>query len=338
MSTSMTVAVDLSKQVFHVVLVDGRYQEVGKRMLRRSQVLSYFARLAPCQVVMEACGASHHWGRALERQGHRVRLLAPQHVKPYVQGNKNDYNDARAIAEAARRPGMRFVSLKSEAQQEVQALHRLRAQRIKERTALCNQLRGLLAEYGIVMKRGVATVRRTLPRVVEDAENGLSGRFRGLLARGYEQLVELDGHIDYYTQQVEAHGEQDERCQRLQTLPGFGPVVSSVFASAVGDGSGYRRGRDVSAALGLVPRQHSSGGKAVLLGVSKRGDRYLRSLLIQGARSVLQKAARKDDRLSRWVNRLRERRGENKAAMALANKLARMGWALLHYQTVYRPL
>jgi transposase len=337
MSKITTIGLDLAKSVFHAVCLDGRDQEVGKRMLRRGQVLAYFARCEPCRVAMEACAGAHYWGRELEKRGHRVKLIPAQHVKAYVRGNKNDYNDARAIAEAATRPGMRCVGLKTVAQQDIQALHRLRAQRIKERTALCNQLRGLVAEYGIVMNQGVAVVRRELPRLLEDAENGLSGTFRGLLARGYEQLIELDGHLAYYTRQVEVHSREDERARRLQTLPGFGPIVASVFASAVGDGSAYRRGRDVSASLGLVPRQHSSGGKAVLLGISKRGDTYLRSLLIHGARSVVLRAANKDDRLSRWVNRLRERRGVNKAAVALANKLARMGWALLRHGTVYCP-
>jgi len=286
---------------------------------------------------MEACAGANYWGRELERLGYSVKLIPPQFVKPYVKGNKNDYNDARAIAEAATRPGMRFVGIKTVEQQDIQALHRLREQRVKERTALCNQLRALVAEYGIVMNRGVAAVRSGIPLLLEDAENGLSEAFRALLARGYEQLVEIEAHIDYYTHQVHAHSRQNEQTRRLQTLPGYGPIVASVFASVVGDGSAFRRGRDVSASLGLVPRQHSSGGKEVLLGISKRGDKYLRSLLIHGAHCVVLHAKNKEDALSRWVNRVRERRGTNKATVALANKMARMGWALLRNETVYRP-
>lgn len=332
-----TIGLDLAKSMFHLVCFDERHQEVRKRMLRRGQVLEYFAQLEPCVVAMEACAGAHYWGREMEKQGHTVKLIPPQYVKPYVKGNKNDYNDARAIAEAATRPRMRFVGIKTVEQQDIQALHRLRAQRIRERTALCNQMRALVAEYGIVMNKGVAAGRRGIPLLLEDAENGLSASFRALLARGYEQLIELEGHIDHYTRQVEVHGRQNERTRRLQTLPGFGPIVASVFASAVGDGKAFRRGRDVSASLGLVPRQHSSGGKEVLLGISKRGDKYLRSLLIHGARSVARHAQNKTDPLSRWVNRLRERRGINKAAVALANKLARMGWALLRNETEYCP-
>jgi len=332
-----TIGLDLAKSVFHVVCFDERHQEVGKRMLRRGQVRAYFAQREPCRVAMEACAGAHYWGRELEKLGHTVKLIPPQFVKPYVQGNKNDYNDARAIAEAATRPGMRLVGIKTVEQQDIQALHRLRAQRIKERTALSNQLRALVAEYGIVMNKGVATVRRSIPLLLEDAENGLSEAFRALLARGYDQLIEIDAHIDYYTRQVEAHGRQSAPVRRLRTLPGYGPILASVFASVVGDGRAFRRGRDVSASLGLVPRQHSSGGKEVLLGISKRGDKYLRSVLIHGARSVVRHAKNKEDALSRWVNRLRERRGTNKAAVALANKLARMGWALLRHETVYCP-
>lgn len=332
-----TIGLDLAKSVFHVVCFDEKHKEVSKRMLRRSQVLEYFIQCEPCVVAMEACAGAHYWGRELKKVGHTVKLIPPQFVKPYVMSNKNDYNDARAIAEASTRPGMRFVGVKTVEQQDIQALHRLRQQRVKERTALCNQMRALVAEYGIVMNKGVAAVRRGIPELLEDAENGLSDRFRALLAQGYEQLTELGKHIDYYTQQVELHSRQNEQTRRLQALPGFGPIVSSVFASAIGDGRAFKCGRDVSASLGLVPRQHSSGGKDVLLGISKRGDKYLRSLLIHGARSVVIYAENKDDTLSRWINRIRERRGTNKAAVALANKLARMGWALLRNGTEYCP-
>lgn len=332
-----TIGLDLAKSVFHAVSFDERHKEVSKRMLRRNQVREYFAQLEPCRVGMEACAGAHYWARELEKLGHTVKLIPPQFVRPYVQGNKNDYNDARAIAEAATRPRMRCVGIKTVEQQDIQALHRLRQQRVKERTALCNQLRALVAEYGIVMNKGVATVRRGIPLLLEDAENGLSDLFRALLAQGYEQLIELEAHIDHYTRKVEAHGRQHAHVRRLQTLPGYGPIVASVFASVVGDGKAFKCGRDVSASLGLVPRQHASGGKEVLLGISKRGDKYLRSLLIHGARSVVLHAKNKEDALSRWVNRLHERRGTNKTAVALANKLARMGWALLRHETIYCP-
>jgi transposase len=233
---------------------------------------------------------------------------------------------------------MRFAAIKTVAQQDIQALHRLRERRIAERTALCNQVRGLLGEYGIVLPKGVASLRRRLPELLEDAGNGLSELFRRLLAQCYQQFGELDAHIDGYTRELKRQSRQSAACQRLETIPGYGPIVASVFYSVVGDGSAYRRGRDVSAAVGLVPRQHSSGGKENLLGISKRGDRYLRSLLIHGARSVVRQAAGKDDRLSRWINRVKAARGYNKAVVALANKLARIGWAVLAHNTTYQAV
>jgi transposase len=332
-----TIGLDLAKHVFHYIGLDGAGREVRKQQLKRKQLLSHFANLPASLVGMEACAGAHDWGRRLQAQGHAVKLLPPQHVKAYVRGNKNDYNDARAIAEAASRPGLRAVAVKSVAQQDVQALHRLRAGRVAERTALANQLRGLLAEYGIVVPQGLAALRRALPEILEDAENGLSDFFRPLLQRGQQQLAELDAHLAYYDGVLKRQAQADAAVQRLQTIPGFGPIVASVFSSLVGDGQAYRRGRDVAAALGLVPAQHSSGGKAVLLGISKRGDGYLRSLLVHGARAVVRRAADKDDPLSVWINRLVAKRGINKATVALANKLARIGWAVLRRQTTYQP-
>ena len=336
MNEITTIGLDLAKNVFHVVCCDKNGKIVKKKMLKRSQMLSYFANLPACLVGMEACGSAHHWARELSKLGHQVKLIPPQYVKPYVRGNKNDYNDALAIAEAVVNPEMRFVAVKSPEQQDVQAVYRLRERRIADRTALCNQLRGLLAEYGLILTKGVNVVRKRLPELMEDAENGLSDRFRRLLAQSYRELRELDEHIDFYTQEMVRESQQSEACQRLQTIPGYGPIVASVFHSVVGSGEAYRRGRDVSASIGLVPRQHSSGGKEVLLGISKRGDRYLRSLLVHGARSVVIQAAKKDDRLSRWINKVRAERGYNKATVALANKMARIGWAVLAHKSVYQ--
>ena len=297
-----TVVLDLAKNVFHVVCFNDRNKEIKRRMLRRNQVRPFFAQLSHCKVGMEACATAHYWGRELKTLGHDVKLIPPQYVKPLVQGNKNDYNDAGAIAEAVNRP-----------------------------------TRGLLGEYGISLPKGLATLRRTIPELLEDAENGLSMRFRNLLARRDQQLVALDEHIAFYTKELELLSQQDEACQRLQTIPGFGPVVATAFRSAMGDGRTYVRGRNAAASLGLVPRQYSSGGKNVLLGISKRGDRYLRKLLVHGARTVVLYAVNRDDPFSQWINRIRERRGRNKAAVALANKLARIGWAILRYNTRYDP-
>ena len=333
-----TVGLDLAKNIFHVVCFDERFKELRKRMLRRHQVLLFFANLPACRIGMEACASSHFWGRELSKFGHEVKLIPPQHVKAYLRGNKNDYNDARAIAEAATRPSISGVALKSVEEQDMQALHRVRSQCLRDRTALTNSTRGLLSEYGIVFPKGIASLRKRIPELLEDAENGLSILFRNLLARRYEQLVELDGHIAFYTDKLERLGQRDDACQRLQTIPGFGPIVASAFRGAIGNGRAYSKGRDVAASLGLVPRQHSTGGKNVLLGISKRGDQYLRSLLVHGARAVVIQAARKKDHLSRWLNRIQKERGLNKAVVAMANKMARMGWAILRYNTSYNPL
>jgi transposase len=228
---------------------------------------------------------------------------------------------------------MHFVPVKTEAQQDVQALHRLRERRLQERSALCNQLRGLLAEYGLVLPQGIHIVRCRLPALLEDAENGLSDFFRRLLAQGYEQLQQLETHINVYNEEIKRYSRQSKACQRLQTIPGFGPVVASAFVSHVANGESYRRGRDVSASIGLVARQH----KQVLLGISKRGNRYLRCLLIQGARAVVYRVTDKDDALSCWIKRLIARSGINRAIVALANKMARIAWAVVRHERLYQP-
>jgi transposase len=331
-----TVGLDLAKNVFHIVGLNARGHEGLKKKLSRRQVLKHFGNVPACVIGMEACASSHSFARALRKLGHEVKLIPAQYVKAYLRGQKNDYNDARAIAEAVRTPSLRFVAVKTVEQQDVQSLVRLREGAINARTAAANRRRGLLGEYGIVTGKGIATLRRALPEVLEDASNGLTEGFRRLLNQEWPHLLELDAHIDQLTAELTALSKQDDRVVRLQTAPGYGPIVASVFASVVGDGAQYRRGREASASIGLVPRQHSSGGKSVLLGISKRGDRYLRSLLIHGARAVVHAAQKKDDPLSRWINRLREKRGMNKATVAYANKMARMGWAIRRNGTTYQ--
>jgi transposase len=332
-----TIGLDLAKNVFHVVCFDERFKERSKKMLRRHQVLRYFVNVPPCCVAMEACSSANYWARELTKLGHEIKLIPAQHVKRFLQGNKNDYNDARAIAEASTRNNIRAVAVKTIEEQDLQALHRIRSQCKRDRTALVNSVRGLLSEYGIAIAKGIRTIRCAIPELLEDADNGLSDYFRELLARRYDQLIELDGHIDFYTQKLEQYARQDEACQRLQTVPGFGPIVSSAFIGVIGNGEQFSKGRDAAASLGLVPRQHSTGGKNTLLGISKRGDRYLRSLLVHGARAVVSHAVGRDDPLSRWINRIHERRGKNKAVVALANKMARIGWAVLRHGTSYQP-
>ena len=336
MTKHTTIGLDLAKNVFHVVGLNEQQKLVSKKMLKRAQVKHYFANLEPCVVGMESCATSHYWAREIEQHGHTVKLIPPQYVKAFLRGNKNDYNDALAIAEAVVKPEMRFVAVKTQEQQDLQALHRMRNQAVRDRTALTNQMRGLLAEYGIVLPQGIYQVRKRIPLILEDAENGLSAVFRRALELRYEQLQQLDTYIDQYTQEIESLSQQNDHCKLLETIPGFGPIVASAFVCEVGNGSQFKRGRDVSASLGLVPKQNSSGGKDVLLGISKRGNGYLRGLLIHGARSVLIHAAKKEDKLSRWVMNLERTRGKHKAIVALANKLARIGWSVLHHQMKYQ--
>lgn len=330
------IGIDIAKNVFHVIGLDANGKQVLKKKLSRGQMLSYFANLTPCGISMEGCASSHYWARKLTESGHTVKLLPAQHVKPFVRGNKNDFNDALAIAEASRFPEMRPVAVKTTEQQSIQALHRLRRSAVHDRTALSNQVRGLLAEFGLVMNQGISTLRKSLPSLLEDAENGLHSIFREALALKYTQFCTLDDLIDDLTQLIQKDAKQHEEIKRLQSIPGFGPIVASTFFSVIGDGKTFKCGRDVSASLGLVPRQHSSGGKNTLLGISKKGDKYLRSLLVHGARSVVKYAHNKEDALSLWVMRLVDKRGKNKATVALANKLARIGWAVTTNRQEYK--
>ena len=309
-----TLGIDIAKTVFQLHGTDGHGKLALKKRLRRKQLLTYMQQLPPCLVGMEACAGAHYWAKKFQSYGHTVKLIAPQYVKPYVKTNKNDYNDAEAINEAVTRPSMRFVGIKADWQQDIQALHRVRSRLMQSRTALANQIRGLLQEYGVVLPRQISQLRRGLPVIVADAENELSAQAKQLLA---------------------IH-KASELCQRLGEVEGIGPLTATAFVSALGDAGMFRRGRECSAWLGLVPRQFSSGGKTVLGGISKRGDRYLRTNLIHGARSVLAQAGGKTDARSRWLMQLKARVGMNKACVALANKNARILWALMASGERYR--
>jgi transposase len=323
------ISIDLAKQVFQIHGVDSHEQVACRKQLKRAQMLSFFRQLEPCLVAMEACGSSHYWARELRALGHEVRLIAPQFVKPYVKSQKNDANDAEAICEAVGRPNMRFVAIKTVAQQDMLAVHRIRSELVRQRTAKANQIRGLLAEYGVIVPVGINALRRALPEIQEDAENGLSGLFRRLLDSLQADLVELDRRVDQLDGEIQVAAKEDETACRLQSIPGIGPITATALAASVGDGRQFRHGRDLAAWLGLPPGQHSSGGKDRLLGMSKRGDRYLRTLLIHGARAVIQAATNKTDPRSRWIVGVAARRHKNVAAVALANKNARIAWALI---------
>ena len=323
------LGIDLAKDVFHLHGVDGSGRVVLRKRLRRREVMGWMENLPPCLVGMEACSGAHYWARKFRAMGHEVRLMSPQFVKPYVKSNKNDAADAEAICEAVQRPNMRFVSVKSVEQQDIQSLHRARDMAIGHRTALINQIRGLMHEYGVVVGRGSAQLRTALPGFLEDADNGLSPMFRELLHGLHRELLHLDERIADYDARIAELARQSEACQRLMSIPGIGPLAATALVAAVGDGKAFRNGREMAASLGLTPRQHSTGGKTRLLGISKRGDAYLRKLLIHGARAVLRFASRKQDRRSRWIAALMERKHVNVAAVALANKNARTAWALL---------
>ena len=324
------VGIDLAKSVFHITAVDDAGAVVERKRLRRAGLQSYLALLPDsCVVAMEACGSAHHWGRLASRQGHRVLLMSPQFVAPYVKSNKNDVNDADGIAEASARPTMRFVGVKSVSQQHVQQLHRARQMAVRNRTAQSNQIRGFLLEYGIACPKGIALLLRRVPEVLEDAENELPVQGRALLAELSDELRRMNRRVNEFDELLAAVARETPACRRLTAIPGIGPLSATALVAAVGDAGVFRNGREMAAWLGLVPRQRSTGGRQVLLGISKRGDRYLRTLLIHGARAALRHASRRSDRRSVWALATQSRRGQNIAIVALANKIARNAWAVL---------
>ena len=331
--------VDIAKSVFHVHAVDRRDQPKWKAKLKRAEWLDALCRrLAPgAEIGMEACASAHHWGRKLQERGFRVKLIGAQFVKPYVKSNKNDRVDAEAICEAMSRPGMRFVAVKSVAQQDTQAAHRVREELVGQRTAKANQIRGLVGEYGIIAPKGIQQLRRALPDWLEDAENALTDNFRVLLADLADDLRYLDERIATLDERIAQGVKDDPVARRLLALRGVGPLTASALAGALGDGTSFTKGRDFAVSLGLTPRQHSTGGKDRLLGISKRGDAYLRKLLVHGARAVLRHAGDRDDGLSQWLKALTARKHVNVVTVALANKTARVAWAIVHNDTAYDP-
>jgi transposase len=331
-----TIGLDIAKQVFQVHGADKAGRTVLRRKLRRSEVARFFSEQSPCLVGIEASGSAHYWARVLDGLGHTVRLMAPQFVKPYVKSNKNDANDAEAICEAVTRPSMRFVPQKSVEQQDLQCLHRVRSRLVSCRTQLVNQIRGLLAEYGIVLPQHPGQVRRGLPTVLEDAENQLTGFGRALFQSLYEELVQLDEKICDADDRIQSAFQRTPDCQRIAAVEGVGPLIATAIVASISNGRAFENGRQFSAWLGLVPRQNSSGGKSRLLGISKRGDTYLRTLLIHGARSVVYRAKTKTDKRSLWINDKQQRLGTSKACVAVANKNARIIWSLIAREQEYR--
>ena len=333
------VGVDLAKNVFQLHGSDRQGKVVWKRRLTRDKWLNTLVdAIEPgCEVGMEACTGAHHWARELQTRGYTVKLIPPQFVKPYIKSNKNDAKDAEAICEAMSRPSMRYVQVKQVYQQDIQAAHRIRSELMNHRKAKANQLRGLVAEYGLVAPKQYARLRAAVPDWLEDAENGLTDLFRRLLHGLWEDLTTLDKRITEMDKEIERLAKEDPMAQRLQQLRGVGPLIATAMVATMGDGKQYKHGRQMAASLGLTPRQYSSGGKERLLGISKRGDVYLRTLLIHGARSVITHAKHKNDGLSRWVKDLGARRHTNVVAVALANKTVRMAWAMMTKEVDYDP-
>lgn len=331
-----TIGIDLAKEVFQIHGVDEHGKTVLRKQLRRSMMAEFFANLEPCLIGLEACGSCHHWARKLGSFGHTVKLMSPQFVKPYVKTNKHDMADAEAICEAVTRPSMRFVPIKNVEQQAMLSVHCARQGLVKARTAQANQIRGLLSEFGIVIPQGIQSISKRIPDILEDAENDLPGTMRRLLERLNDHLKELDRQVNELELQIKLWHKENEASQRLEAIPGVGPITASAIVTTVGNATEFKNSRQLAAWLGLVPKQHSSGGKQTLLGISKRGDTYLRTLLIHGARAVIRFAEKKAGPGS-WLYKLIVRRNKNVAAVALANKNARIIWALLTKKATFHP-
>jgi transposase len=330
------LGIDLGETVFHLVGLDCRGQVVIRKRCSRTQLLAFTANLQVQLIGMESCSGSHFLGGALREQGHEVRLMPAQYVKPYVQTNKSDFLDAEAIAEAVQRPRMRFVPIKTEEQLDLQALHRVRERWVMRRTAVVNQMRSLLLERGLTLPKGRRYVDQGLPRILEDATLRLSDSFRVLLAQLKLELEQLTARIEQMDRVIQQTAKENDACQRLTTIPGVGPVTATALIAALGNASAFRKGRDLSAWIGMVPRECSTGGKQKLLGISKRGNRYLRTFFVQGARSVVQQRHKQAPGLSSWLAQLLGRTHQNVVIVALANKMVRMAWAVLCKNECYR--
>jgi transposase len=331
-----SIGIDLGKTTFHLVALDENSKVILKKKFSRQQLLTYTANLPSSLVGLEACSGAHFIGAALRQQGHDVRLIPAQFVKPFLKSNKNDYLDAEAIAEAVARQNMRFVPIKTNDQLDLQALHRVRDRLVHRRTALINQIRGFLLERGITFAQGPANLRRQMPALLEDAEQNLTPRLRHLLDHLWLEWKSVTSEIEDISQEIDTIGSQDAACQRLQQIPGVGPLVATATVAAIGNGAAFRKGREFAAWLGLIPRQHSTGGKARLLGISKRGSVYLRRMFIHGARAMLLRVKYDTGRLGQWAHQLELRAPRNKVVVAVANKLARIAWAVLATGNEYR--
>lgn len=331
------MGIDLAKSVFQLHGADRDGRLLISKRLRRDQLLPELAKLEPCLIGIEACTGAFFWHRQFEKLGHTVRVIAPQYVKPFVKHQKNDRNDAEAICTAMRHPNMKFVPTKTEEQQDIQALHRARTRLVNHRTALVSQMRGLLLDRGVTIGVSISRARRAIPATLAEPANGLTGMTPDIIAELYEFLGQINVRIKAFDRRIEAVFRANAACQRIARICGVGPKTATAVIAAVGNGAEFKNGRHLAAWMGLVPRQHSSGNRQILMGISKRGDQHLRTLLVHGARSVVRVAANKTDALSRWINALRERRGVNRTIVAMANKNARIIWAMLRKGMEFQP-
>lgn len=320
------IGLDLAKSVFQIHGVNKNNKCILRKKIKRNEMLAFFANLKPCLIGMEACGGSHYWARKFTSMGHTVKIMAAKYVKPFVINNKNDAKDAEAICEAVNRPNIYSVSVKTIEQHDLQAYHRIRELVKKNRTALANQMRGILTEYGIVVKRGISHIRNAVPITLEDADNELTIITREFMLDLYNELITF----------INAQSISIPACKRLMEIEGVGPLTATALFCAVGNGHQFKKGRDMSAWIGLVPKHHSSGGKSNLLGISKRGNTYLRTLLVHGGRAVVQNCDKKDDPLSKWLSNIKTKKGANCACVARANKVARIAWAILSKEEKYK--
>lgn len=332
------LGIDLAKNIFHLHGVDKQHRKVLRKKLTRTKLSEFVANLPPCLIVMESCIGAHAWAREFQKFGHDVKLITPAFVRPFVQSNKNDVIDAEAIVEAAIRPNMRFVAVNTVEQQDIQNIHRVRERLVRQKVAVMNQIRGLILEYGITMPRGREAIKRVLPVLLVNNKDKLTSMSKELFLELLEQLRGVTDAISEYDRKIQAIYRAHPICQKLTTIPGVGPQTATAIIASISDPKYFRNGRQLSAYMGLVPRQYSSGGKERLLGISKRGDVYLRKLLIHGARTVIQWVEGKEDPRSQWVRKLIERRGVNRATVALANKNARIIWVVLTKNERYKEL
>jgi len=330
------IGIDLAKSIFQVCGVNQSGKRVFNRQIRRAKLMQFLIQHPDATIAMEACGGSNYWGRELHKRGYKVMLIPPQHVKPFVKGNKNDRNDAFAITEAARRPDLKCVEPRTLAQTDMIQIHRVLDRMIRQRTALINQIRGCLSEYGVVVAQGKEKLFAAIPDLLEDPDSRLTACSRALNQELLDQWRQANEAIGRLEKRLKGQANADEAAQRLMQMRGVAIKISTATIAHAGNGHGYKNGRHFSANLGLVPKEHSSGGKQKLGGITKRGNQYLRRLLIQGAWSVIRNADKNDDRLSRWARQVVERRGKHKAVVAVANKMARIMWSMLYHQTEYR--